>query len=204
VSVIQERAEQGGPILDGLARSARSGLLDLDADGALCLRALATGKDAAALRTQLGVAQVLKRADLRGKPAILVQGRSDTLVPVNHASRAFVAQNHLAEKGRSRARYLEVTNAQHFDAFIDNPVLPGYDARFVPLHVYFIRAMDMMYAHLRRGAPLPDSQVVRTIPRGGAPGKAPAITPANVPPVPLEARAADRITFVRDALSVPD
>ena len=40
--------------------------------------------------------------------------------------------------------------------------------------------MDLMYAHLREGAPLPPSQVVHTVPRG--PG-APPITAANVPPI---------------------
>jgi hydroxybutyrate-dimer hydrolase len=201
VNVIQERAEQGGPILDALARSARTGALDLDADGALCLRDLATARTADALRTQLGIAQVLKHADLRGKPAILVQGRSDTLVPVNHASRAFVAQNRLEERGRSRVRYLEVEHAQHFDAFI--ALLPGYANRFVPLHRYFIQAMDLMYRHLRDGAPLPDSQVVRTTPRGGV-GAAPPLTADDVRPAPLVADSANRIRFVGDALSVPE
>jgi hydroxybutyrate-dimer hydrolase len=208
VNIVQDRA-LNGPILDALAVSRTSGSADLDADGALCLRALADGEAASgataddAERVQAGIAEVLRHARLRGKPAILVQGRSDALVPVNHASRAFIAQNHLAEGARSQARYLEVTNAQHFDAFIDNPVLPGYDARFVPLHRYFIEAMDLMYAHLRDGAPLPDSQVVRTTPRGGPPGAAPALTAANVPPVPTTVAAGDRIVFDGDALVIP-
>ena len=37
---------------------------------------------------------------------------------------------------------------------------------FIPLHRYFIQAMDLMYAHLRNGRPLPPSQVVHTTPRG--------------------------------------
>ena len=37
-----------------------------------------------------------------------------------------------------------MTNAQHFDAFIGNATLPGYDTRFIPLHVYVNRAMDAM------------------------------------------------------------
>jgi len=215
VNVIADDA-MNGPILDGLAISSTTGLQDLNSKAALCLRSLATVTDAsgapltgaalvAALRAQGGVAEVLREADLHGKPALLVQGRSDALVPVNHASRAFMAQNHLEEGEDSRARYLEVTNAQHFDAFVGSPaVLPGYDTRFVPLHRYFIQAMDFMYDHLRRGAPLPESQVVRTKPRGGTPGAAPAITLDNAPPVPLVAADADRITFVGDALSVPE
>jgi hydroxybutyrate-dimer hydrolase len=203
VNVVADRAKNG-PILDALAVSASSGLADLDADAALCLRALVSGNDAAAQRAQEGVAEVLHDADLHGKPALLVQGRSDALVPVNNASRAYVAQNKLAEGKKSRVHYLEITNAQHFDAFIGSPLLPGYAARFVPLHRYFVQAMDLMYRHLRFGEALPESQVVRTTPRGGTPPAVPNITPANVPPAPITPAAADRITFVGEALSIPD
>ena len=41
-------------------------------------------------------------------------------------------------------------------------------------------------------APLPPSQVVRTMPRGGTPGAAPAITAANVPPIAATPAAAQR------------
>jgi len=72
-----------------------------------------------------------------------------------------------------------VTNAQHFDAFIDNAALPGYDSMFVPLHYYFNQALDLLYAHL--------ASAVRAAAAGGAhhpacgtPGAAPQITTANV------------------------
>ena len=61
--------------------------------------------------------------------------------------------------------------------------LPGYDSRVVPLHYYFLQAMDRMYAYLKSNTPLPPSQLVRTIPRGGTPGAAPLITKANVPSI---------------------
>jgi hydroxybutyrate-dimer hydrolase len=98
-----------------------------------------------------------------------------------------------------------VTNAQHFDGFIGLPaVLPGYDTRYIPLHVYLNRALDAMYAHLRQGKPLPPSQVVRTLPRGGTPGAAPAITAANVPPIAQQPADADAITWRGRTLTVPD
>jgi hydroxybutyrate-dimer hydrolase len=97
-----------------------------------------------------------------------------------------------------------VTNAQHFDAFIDNAFLPGYDSAFVPLHVYFIRAMDSMWANLTQNVPLPPSQLVRTIPRGGTPGSAPALTTANVPPISANPPAADQITFAGNTVTIPD
>ncbi|MCM3296621.1 D-(-)-3-hydroxybutyrate oligomer hydrolase, partial [Staphylococcus capitis] len=118
-------------------------------------------------------------ANLHGKPAIIVQGRSDALVPVNHASRAYVAQNGISEAGRSQLVFYEVTNGQHFDAFLS---VPGFDTRFVPVHYYNVQALNLMWQHLKNGAPLPPSQVIRTVPRGGTPGAAPALTSANLPP----------------------
>jgi len=64
--------------------------------------------------------------------------------------------------------------------------------------------MDAMYANLRNGTALPASQVVRTTPRGGAPGAAPALTAANVPAISAAPPAADQIGFVGTSLSVPN
>jgi hydroxybutyrate-dimer hydrolase len=101
--------------------------------------------------------------------------------------------------------YIEVTNAQHFDGFIGLPtILPGYDTRYIPLHVYLNRALDAMYAHLKNGAALPPSQVVRTVPRGGTPGSAPALTAANVPAIAAAPVANDAITFDGTTIKVPD
>jgi hydroxybutyrate-dimer hydrolase len=70
--------------------------------------------------------------------------------------------------------------------------------------VYFIRAMDAMYNHLKNGAALPPSQVVRTTPRGGTPGAAPAITAANVPAIAATPVAGDAITFGNNMVTIPD
>ncbi len=106
----------------------------------------------------------------------------------------------MVEGAASKLRYIEVTNAQHFDAFIGcNPAL-GFNTLYVPLHVYFNRAMDAMYAHLTTGAALPPSQVVRTTPRGAG---APPITPANVPPISATP-AGNAITFDGTTLTIPD
>jgi hydroxybutyrate-dimer hydrolase len=74
----------------------------------------------------------------------------------------------------------------------------------VPLHYYFIKAIDAMYANLTAGVPLPPSQVVRTIPRGGTPGSAPAITTANVPPIAATPAASNQITFSGNTVTIPD
>ncbi len=94
-----------------------------------------------------------------------------------------------------------MTNAQHFDTFIP---FSGFDTRFVPLHIYFVRAMDAMYAHLKNGAALPPSQVVRTTPRGGTPGAAPAITTANVPAISAAPPATNQIGFAGTSVNVPN
>jgi len=73
-----------------------------------------------------------------------------------------------------------VTNGQHFDAFLG---VPGFDTRFVPVHYYYLQALNLMWAHLKNGAPLPPSQVVRPVPRGGTPSAAPALDFANLPAI---------------------
>jgi hydroxybutyrate-dimer hydrolase len=195
----------GLPLRDLFSFSPSTLTQDFNLDGALCLRALLSGTDASALALQKGLDETRRSGDLNGKPAIIVHGRADALLPVNHTSRPYTALNKRVEGHRSRLSYIEVTNAQHFDGFIGLPtVLPGYDTRYVPLHVYLNRGLDAMYAHLRHGKPLPASQVVRTVPRGGVPGTAPAITEANVPPIVLRPAAADAITWRARTLTVPD
>lgn len=178
---------------------------DLNLDGALCLRNLLTGSDAPALALQDGIGETLRSGNLQRKPAIIVHGRADALIPVNHSSRPYTALNKRVEGRHSRLSYVEVTNAQHFDAFIGLPtLLGGYDTRYIPLHIYLNRALDAMWEHLRHGQPLPESQVLRTVPRGGTPGAAPAITEANVPPIPRRPAPQDAIRMQGDTLIVPD
>lgn len=194
----------GGPLLDGASTSASTNLPDFNIDAALCMRNLLSGTDAASITAQNSIVQVRRNSNLRGKPAIIVHGRADTLEPVNHTSRPYYGGNQLVEGSASKLRYYEVTNAQHFDAFIGNAAFAGYDTRLVPLHVYLVRALDLMLANLRSGTPLPPSQVVRTVPRGGTPGAAPAITAANVPNIAATPASADAISFAGGVLTIPD
>lgn len=206
----------GGAKLDFLATSPSTGSADFALDGALCLHSLVTGKDAvtgATLagslkaqsdRVMAGIQEVRLNANLRGKPVIVVAGRNDTLIPVNHAARAYVGRNLSQEPAGSKLRYYEVTNAQHFDTFIAFGALLGYDSRFVPLHRYFNQGMDLMYAHLKNGAALPASQVVRTTPRAVNSGVTAPITAANVPPISTTPLVANQIGFANNTLNVPD
>ena len=151
-----------------------------------------------------GIREILRTANLRGKPAVIVAGRADTQVPVPFNARPYFGQNRIVEGAASKLSYIEVLNAQHFDAFIDNAAFPGYDSRYVPLHYYFIQALDSVWANLTQGSALPPSQVVRTTPRGGAPGSAPAVTKANVPRISAAPPAADQITYSNNVVTIPD
>lgn len=200
----------GGAKADALSITPSTNAADYNVDGAICLRALATGKDPAtgaaltgdmkaqADRVAAGVAQMLANNNLRGKPAIIVAGRSDALVPVNHGARAYYAANQKVEGAASKLRYIEVTNGQHFDSFLG---LAGYSTRLIPLHVYFNRAMDAMYANLTTGAALPASQVVRTTPRTVATDN---LNLSALPPIAAQPAAADTINFANSTLTVPN
>jgi hydroxybutyrate-dimer hydrolase len=203
----------GGAKLDRLSVSPSSGLADMSLDAALCLRSLATGTDvvtgaaltgdmlAKSQRIQQGVAEAQANGNVGSRPTIIVTGRSDTLMQVNQAARAYFGKMNV-NNAAANARYIEVTNANHFDAFLGS--IPGYDTALVPLHYYLNQALDAMWAHLNNGTALPGSQVVRTTPRGGTAGAAPAITTANVPPIAATPTAANAITFANNTLIVAD
>ena len=191
----------GGAKSQAASVSPSTAQADFAFDGANCLRQLWTGSSANATRLKAGVAEVYRTANLRGKPTIVVHGRSDTLIPVNFNSRPYVLRNSQVEGAGSKLRYVEVTNGQHFDAFLG---FPGYDSRYVPMHVYYIRAMDAMWATLKNGAALPPSQVVRATPRGGSPGAAPALTAANLPAIVGTPAAGNAITISGNTLQVPE
>lgn len=209
------------------AVSPSTGLVDYSFDSAYCMRGLALGKDPVS-----GVALVDKEirdadgkllskdlsgtwsaniaassnevkltAALQGKPAIILHGRSDPLFPVNHSSRPFVAKSLATDGVRSKLRYYEVLNAQHWDAA---NATAGFDSRYVPLRPYLQQSLDLMYAHLTLNQALPQSQVLRTVPRGGTPGSAPAITTSNAPPIALVPAAGDVISFSGSTLSIPN
>lgn len=202
VNLINNNAA-GGPKED------RASSPDQNFAGALCLRALALGHDPAtgaplsaaqapqASRIAYGVNQILASGDLLGHPAVWVQGRNDGILPPNFTGRAYYGLNQVVEGG-ANVRYYEVKNAQHLDSFNQ---YPGYNSSLVPLHVYFLQAMDMMYDHIVGGAPLLPSQVVRTTPRGTG---APPLTSTNIPKLQAAPPAGDQITFSGGVLSIPE
>jgi hydroxybutyrate-dimer hydrolase len=165
--------------------------------GAACLRTLWTAGNP----TMVGNVNAIRvNANLRGKPAIIVQGRADALVPINHASRPYLGANRVAEGSKSQLSLYEIMFGQHFDAFLS---VAGFDTRFIPVHYYNIQALNLMWAHLKNNAPLPPSQVVRAVARGGTAGSAPALTNANLPPVSASP-GANAITVSGGAVNVPN
>jgi hydroxybutyrate-dimer hydrolase len=209
----------GGAKLYHLGVSPSTSRVDASLDGMLCMRDLVTGVDTvsgapltgAALvnsnRVRAGVEEVLLSGNLRGRPAVIVHGRNDALVPVNHSSRPYVAFNSRVEGTQSNLRYYEVVNGNHFDAFLPNLAgggVQGFDTLFVPLHVYFNQAMNLMWERLRNNVALPPSQVVRAVPRGGTAGSAPELTSANVPPISASPAAGNVIGTSAGTINVPN
>ncbi|MCE4540886.1 D-(-)-3-hydroxybutyrate oligomer hydrolase [Caballeronia sp. PC1] len=165
--------------------------------GAACLRGLWANGNATMVDS---VNAIRVNANLRGKPAIIVQGRADALVPINHASRPYLGANRVAEGNKSQLSLYEIANGQHFDAFLS---VAGFDTRFIPVHYYDIQALNLMWNHLKNNAALPPSQVVRAVARGGTPGSAPALTASNLPPIASDP-GANAITVGGGTVNVPN
>ncbi|CAN5391373.1 D-(-)-3-hydroxybutyrate oligomer hydrolase [soil metagenome] len=205
VAIINDKAK-GGPARDSGSISVRTGLADYNVDGAACLRRLLTNaavgtttlsaaEAALAARVQTGMNEVRATGKLLGKPTIIVHGRADTLLPVNHASRPYTAFNKQQDSA-SDLHYYEVTDANHFDALV------GYYPRvLVPLHVYGRRSLDLMYNRLRNGGSLPPSQVVRAVARASATS---SLVDANVPDISGIPLTSNAISVSAGSVNVPN
>jgi hydroxybutyrate-dimer hydrolase len=102
-------AAPGGP------KEERGSTPNQNLDGALCLRSLATGKDAVtgaplagaqaaqAKRIADGVGEVLASGKLRRVPAVFVTGRNDGILPPNFLARLFRAQQPRRRLGKLAA-----------------------------------------------------------------------------------------------------
>ena len=200
----------GGPTRDAAAVSPAFGRADQNAQGALCLRSLWASDDSTRRQADDGLRQVRQRlargvaairasGRLHGIPAILVQGRDDAVLAPNHTSRPYYALSREVDGKDSAIAYYEVLNAQHLDAF---NAFPDFAARLVPLHHYFLQALDLMWAHLTAGKALPPSQVARTVPRGDA--AVPISVEKNLPPITATPTTGDTIRFDGRTLAVPE
>ncbi|MGE0031473.1 MAG: 3-hydroxybutyrate oligomer hydrolase family protein [Steroidobacteraceae bacterium] len=195
----------GIQLVDESGRFASLGSLD----HALCIRALRRGEGAegqplTAERAELsarlaaGLEETRMNGGLRGRPVIVVHGRLDALVPVNHTSRAYLGRHRM--QGEDTLRYYEVQHGHHFDAF---NALPGWGERYVPLQAQLQVAMDLMYGHLTQGRRLPPSQVVRSHPRAMAEGQPEPITAEHLGHIRMKP-GPDAIRFRSGTLIVPE
>ena len=139
---------------------ARMALPDPTFPGLQCLRALAIGDSADALRVRAGIEEIRATPPREGLPVVVIHGIDDGLVPAAFNSAPYVA---MAKAAGGDVRYWQVRNAQHFDAFLG---LPDYAARYLPMLPYVYAALDRIAAHLDNGAPLPGDAVIATTPRG--------------------------------------
>lgn len=183
----------------------RAASADQNLEGHLCLRDLAKGDNATdqtrAQRVAAGIAEVSADPRKLKVPAVIVHGRADAIIPLNHSSRPYFAINQNEDHNpNADLRYVEVLNAHHLDLL--NGLFPGYKTRYIGLHYYFGQALDQMYAHLRNGSPLPGNQVVATTPRSDA---ADLLTSANLPAMQTDANVSSdcRIQLSGKTLTVP-
>ena len=211
-------AAVNGPILENRSISPTSGREDLNLDGARCFRYLATG-DSSLLdgepgwkdrirfkRVQRGIQETRTHGDLHGIPSIILAGRSDALVFPNYHSRPYYGLNQIVEGEDSRLSYIEVVNAQHFEALIStlwlDPATGG--VQFVPLHYYLFQALDWMYDYLKgERDSLPSSQVIRPMPRGLKAYEVSDTGSGLLPNIQIVPAVDNRITFSDGVLTIP-
>lgn len=204
-------APTGGVMLvaegaDGQRRFANEGSVDL----AICMApdrvldharrselSLPAGRDELLARVRAGQEEIVMTARTGNRPVIVLHGRADSLVPVNHTSRAYYAVNQRDRGERDELRYYELQHGQHFDAFLG---LPGFGEHYVPMQAWMLRSFDAMYARLKQGTPLPPSQVLRSKPRATL---AASIDDGNLGQL-RASPGADEIRFEKGVLHVPE
>ena len=90
---------------------------------------------------------------------MVIHGLSDGLVPIAFTSEPYVK---FVRGKNSTLSYWQIENAQHFDAFLGQPVLA---MQYVPLMPYAYKGLDAMWAHIEQGNPMPADRVFKTKPR---------------------------------------
>jgi len=120
-----------------------------------CWQALWQENDAV---LRASIAATRASGNIKDIPVLIVHGRADALIAVNHSSRPYVAA---AMQQGSNVHYHEIEHAQHFDALLG---VPGMREHIVAIHPYFLAALEQVWAHLRQGKMLAPSQVVRAAP----------------------------------------
>jgi hydroxybutyrate-dimer hydrolase len=124
---------------------------------------------------------------------IVLHGRDDGLIAVNHASRAWFALRQQRPYAAA-ARYYEIEHLQHFDAFLPLPQMRG---QYLPMQPFLNNALDLMWRRLTAAEALPPSQLWRTQPGNEA------LTPSQLGALRSNP-GHDRIKVVSHTLFIPD
>jgi hydroxybutyrate-dimer hydrolase len=161
---------------------------------------LPPGRDDMAARVRAGQEEIVMSAQVGNRPVIVLHGRADSLIPVNHTSRAYYAVNRRDRGDRDELRYYELEHAQHFDGFLP---LPGFVDRYVPMQAWMNRSFETMVARLKQGVPLPPSQVLRSKPRAPTGNAVAPLADDNLGQLRADP-GPDAITFERGVLKIPD
>ena len=195
-SLPERRAANAGSAADALAFAPERIL----AHAPLALALLPPGREELLGAVRRGQEEVVMTARLGNRPVLIFHGRADGLIPVNHSSRAYYAINQRDRGRRDELRYYELEHGNHFDAVL---ALPGFASGYVPLQVWMVRGLDLVYERLRRGSALPPSQVLRSSPRALAGGVLAPLGDEHVGRLRQDP-GADAIVYAGGVLSVPD
>jgi hydroxybutyrate-dimer hydrolase len=176
---------------NGLAPTA--GIVDLHGDRpardfatALCLRNLLPSLTE-------GLREIQMSADTGRRPVIVLHGRDDGLIAVNHTSRAWYALRQQRPFAQA-VRYYEIEHVQHFDAFVPLPQMRG---NYLPMQPFLNAALDLMWRRLTTAERLPPSQLWRTRP-GSEPLDTAQLGALRRNPGPDHIRVASRTLLIPD------
>ena len=164
-----------------------------------------TGTDAFALRVQSrGQGDVCASGNLRGKPAIIVHGRADTLIPVSFTSRPYYGLNKRSRAPQSKLTLHRGDQRAALRRLHRQRGVPGLRLGVHP-------AALLLHQGDGRRVREPDVERAAAAVAGRAhdparrhAGGGPADHAANVPPIAATPSAANAITFSGNTLTIPD
>lgn len=212
VTVINDNSS-GGPVQSIHSISPSSGMADQNLDGALNLMGASSGLEplkstplnglsaVISERVKKGALECKAQGTLNGKPTLIVNGRHDSIIAPNHASRSYLGRHLMMEPEQSQLSYLEIEHAHHLDSL---NALPSLAERYVPLTPYLFEALTLLDRHLKTDSALPESQVVRSKPRESGPHGAVPLERANIPTVGMKPSEQDRIRLEEGVLFIPE
>ena len=166
--------------------------IDYGTKGAICLR-----KEIKNQRVKEGLKQIQASANLHKIKTFIVHGKNNVKQLAEHTSRPYVALNSAIEGKESQLRYIEVENASYLDGKVP------FDNTLLAIDYYGEDAMEWLWANLTNNTTLPESQVIRTKPRGGNIGRAPQVTTENLVPISQKPDSNDLIKANNGEIFIP-